>query len=191
MTITHSHRGLLGEIIDLLIQLEADHHAAGWDNSPPRVYRASRGKHGQLDIDRVRLGIRGIDARTEFGYMAAAVQQATGSELIESIFDGTPLAHLLVFESWQHASRTVEEHKADRRSLADVPGSFEARCGIAVIGKQTMAVNRIRDEEPVLVDPTSDPNAGVFAYPGGMFASLMEYHQAVAAHWRGRLAIYN
>ena len=193
MNITHTHSGVLGEITDLLIQLELEHHYRGWDNTPPSLYRVGRNNTGELDIIRAHLGmLEGLHPRVELARMAGAVRQRPAmAELIEAHFDGPPLAHLLIFESWQHGSRTPEEHEADPRSLADVPGSFEARCGIAVIGKTLMAVNRIRGEQPVLVDPTSDPTAGLVLQPGGLLASLVDYHQGITAHWRGRLANQN
>ena len=170
--INHDIAGLLGEVTDLMIRLEADHDSQGWDNNPPTIYRIAR-ENNQLQPSRCRLGINGQHPRDHLQLLADMTQTSAYAMGERLTFPSSALAHLLIMESWVNDTFTshTERHK-DPRDLADIPGSREARFCLAIAGDQMVTLTRVRDDEPSL------QVVEMSALSGGMCESLKEIHAA-------------
>ena len=158
------------------------------NNTPVTLYRVSRATAGKLETNRVRLGLQHHPA-LELRALADGMRHFPfAAELTESIFTNPALAHLLISETWENRTFTgPEERDADPRRLADILGSVEVRYCVGVMGARWIALSRVRGAQPQLIEPEGDS----LEIGGRMFDALKDYHQAIAAHWRHRLATNN
>lgn len=164
---THPYTGLVGDMADLLAEVEShQHHGMGWDNTPPTLYGVIAAPGRSWALLAFELGDHGPPA-AELELLASGLE--TG-ELPP--FPGAPVAFFLIAEGWGRVASTIEE--GDPRQFADIPGSIEARYAIGVVGDLTITVCRLRGEEPVFM--TEDE----WSFGGDMIGALRRIHAAAA-----------
>jgi hypothetical protein len=122
-SLINPYDGELGEIAELLLEVETFHHERGWDNSATTLYTVTRSA--------------GV-CRYLLDYDVNATSTA-------------PVAHLLVTEAWMHTFTGRAQWNAETRRYADIPGSQECRFAAAVVGEDTIRLRRIRGCAPEFV----------------------------------------
>lgn len=158
----------LDRVTRLLETLEAEHHAAGWDNTPATLYRCGPDPTGEWCVGSVELD---DNPRLQLEAWAVVAADPGRVAVIETGFDRPPVAHLLISEGW--ARQSDENDFSDTRRFADRLGSVEIRCGMAIAGERVAGVYRTRGQKP-----TSD-----YRPEGAVFNSLRDFHQAIARYW--------
>lgn len=171
--------GVLGDVAEILAEIEAEHHEAGWDNTPPTLYRVQRsldGKYGVTPHRLIHLAAHGVHPRDELRILADLWESPTESVPLRTTLGAErPVAHLLVMEMWMNVDFTSSaQRESDQRDLKDIPGSLEARFGLAVMGKHILSTRHVKGSEPTAV-----VLAGPYeVWVGGMLQSLKRIQAA-------------
>jgi hypothetical protein len=181
---THTLTGPLGVAANILIDVEQVHHTAGWDNTPPTLYRVCHipGTITGYSVLPYRLGLLpDVHPRDELAAFAAGMETPAGVATVLSGYPGRPFIHLLVMEAWGRQFSGPAERAAETRMFADIPGSVELRTGIAIHGDTRVSLTRRRGTDPVL---TVLPDA---VDGGGMPSSLCRIHHRVTEAYAARM----
>lgn len=158
MTVTGSrHSGVRGEVSQLLLELEAEHHRLGWDGYAA-LYRVDSGPSGVFHQPAMWLNVEGRCPTELLEYVADYFESPAGKLALRTVFDGPPVAQIFIAEAWSRPAD--DEWEKDARHLADIPGSIEMRFGVAVIGKHFMVVKREHGSDPTEVREGIDVPGG-------------------------------
>jgi len=178
----------------ILISLEARHHEQGWDELPVMLYMISQIDDDGLEMltaNGIQLG-KVMHPREELKAMALSMTKIAEMELsldrerlenFKELYEEGTRGHAFIMESWVCVpGETTDDEEAlnSNRSLADIPGSLEARFAVMTTGDQLMFVSRVRDEEPEFscIEPGTDASVVV---GGEMIDALVAYDNAVKA----------
>jgi hypothetical protein len=173
----HGQVGVVGEVVDVLTELEAAHHAAGWDNNPPVVlYFVGRRTSRIFEVGVYPCGgVGDMHPRNELAAVAGLMenQPALMGGLTRGIMPPVPIiACAVVMEAW---GIWLEGHQRPDRMIADIPGAREMRLALGLIGRHTLRVHRVRDC-PVRFDTWR--SGQVPSDEGGIHHSLTRIHRA-------------
>lgn len=159
---------LVDELRRYVESLEGARHAQGWDQ-PARLYRVYREDNGVLGVDEIRLDLFHDDPVCTVQMIAEAFEIAERwpgwlREEFARIGQHPTIAFCSIHEAWGRAS-TPEEHEEHlatpgkrRPQYADMPGSYEVRLAITILGRKILSYVRDRGKPPVWVDdrPVTD-----------------------------------
>lgn len=183
---THSLTGVLGEVADLLIEEERRWQENGWDNNQPAWYRIERLPGGELGT--LKCGLGGMthpDAqpRDDLYRLARVAEMPHWADSMKLMLPDPPVGHMLLMEAWVNYDELTEEQRGC--SLADIPGSLEARNGLALVGKRTLMLHRERGQEPLVFVDGQDGFHLKGDGAGSMFQSIIDLHVANLRMYRG------
>lgn len=178
MTTAEELPGVVGDIARLLVTTEAEHHARGWGNNDPTVYRVDNLPAGGHLLSPIRLGVLvGAHPRDELRALAQMAGESSYQGQLRQLHPTEPIAHIFIGEGWVNYELSAEERRRDGRRIGDIPGSVEARFGLALVGRRTLGIRRNRTQPPVF-EPEAQDTAG------GMWTSLREFHVATLRAYR-------
>jgi hypothetical protein len=190
--------GELDVIAMMLLELERQAHASGWGEIPPTIFRVSRVDdpatvEHEVDLppDLAELyklspfifeGMLGDTFNEEFTRLVTATRHPLAQLMLKLRNPHPPVAHIFISEAWFSSDPDIfdklPELTRTGRTLEDVPGSEEARYGVAVMGDHYVVTFRKRTEDDNVSVITSNDHV---AHGGGLVQALRILHDSECA----------